>query len=79
MNKNLLSVFSAFVMMLCVNSAMAQNRYIDEVFTEVSKTSNITYDSNYAINLLFGQPIPGLGSSPIWNEPLRCDVILANL
>ena len=74
MNKNLLSVFGAFVMMFCVNSAMAQNRYIDQVFTEVSKASNITYDSNYAINLLFGQPIPGLGSSPIWNEPLRCDV-----
>ncbi|MFY8108525.1 MAG: carboxylesterase family protein, partial [Bacteroidia bacterium] len=74
MNKNLLSVFGAFVMMLCVNSTMAQNRYIDEVFTEVSKSSNILYDTNYAINLLFGQPIPGLGTSPVWNEPLICDV-----
>lgn len=74
MNKNLLSVFGAITMLFCVNSAMGQNRYINEVFTEVSKSSNIVYDSNYAINLLYGKGIPGLSTSPIWKENLLCDV-----
>ncbi|MFY8021096.1 MAG: T9SS type A sorting domain-containing protein [Bacteroidia bacterium] len=74
MNKNLLSVFGAITMLFCVNSAMGQNRYINEVFTDVSKSSNIVYDSNYAINLLFGKGIPGLSTSPIWKENLLCDV-----
>ena len=74
MNKNLLSVFGAITMLFCVNSAMGQNRYINEVFTDVSKSSNIVYDSNYAINLLYGKGIPGLSTSPIWKENLLCDV-----
>ncbi len=78
MNKKLLSVFALFTSMFALNEATAQNRYLDEVFTSVSKSSNVVYDTNYAINLLFGNPNPQIPaqftSSPVWSEKLKCDI-----
>jgi alpha/beta superfamily hydrolase len=48
----------------------AQTRYIDEVFQNFSKVSNMEYDSNRAINLQFQ---PGV-NSPIITTKLRCDI-----
>jgi hypothetical protein len=78
MKKKLLSVFALATSMFALNEATAQNRYLDEVFTSVNKSSNVVYDTNYAINLLFGNPNPQIPalftSSPVWSENLKCDI-----
>ena len=45
-----------FGLVICVNLAWAQNRYLDEVFTTVDTTANVVYGVNYGI--LSGTPIP---------------------
>lgn len=54
----------------------AQIRYIDEVFTDVIRQTNVIYDTNIAVNLLFGVPgvPPALSGSPLWGESLVCDI-----
>ncbi|MCK6611442.1 MAG: T9SS type A sorting domain-containing protein [Bacteroidia bacterium] len=71
MNKKLLSTFALGAALITAGNLNAQTRYMDEVFSDVSKTSNIVYDSNYAINILYGN-VPGL--PPIFKEGLKCDV-----
>lgn len=62
--------------MFTVINANAQTRYIDEIFTNVSRQNNVVYDSNIAVNLLFGTPglPPSLNGSPLWMENLVCDI-----
>ena len=78
MKKKLLSVFALVTSMLALNEATAQNRYLDEVFTSVNKSSNVVYDTNYAINLLYGNTSPDIPiaftASPVWVEKLKCDI-----
>jgi hypothetical protein len=78
MKKKLLSVFALATSMLALNEASAQNRYLDEVFTSVSKSSNVVYDTNYAINLLYGNTNPAIPApfttTPVWAEKLKCDI-----
>lgn len=68
MKKNLLKFISVFAFgAVCLN-ANAQKRYVDEVFSNVLKTTNIEYDSNRAINI-FPPNTP-----PIITTKLRCDI-----
>lgn len=60
-------------MLFASGSLMAQNlRYVDDVFTDVVKESNVVYDSNRSVNILYGSPIPG--QLPIITVNLKCDV-----
>jgi hypothetical protein len=53
---------------LVSGSSIAQERYLDELFTDVDVTSNVTFGSNY--NFLLGSPTP--------NFQLRTDVYAPN-
>ncbi len=57
-----------------MNKLSAQRRYLDPVFASVLKTSNITFDTNRSVNLLYGQPIPGYGTQPLFTDNLLMDV-----
>ncbi len=70
MKKQLLKGFAIIATLFAVN-ASAQTRFIDQVFPGVTKTSNIMYDSNAAVNLLYGQ-VPGI--QPLFSNKLMCDV-----
>jgi hypothetical protein len=77
MKKNLLNMLLTAMLMLSIAGANAQKRYIDEIFSSVDKQTNILYDSNYALNLLYGQPAPvppSLSGNPFYMAKLRCDV-----
>lgn len=76
MKRKLLSMFMLGAITALVNQAVAQVRYIDEVFTSVNKQSNVTYSTNQAVNLLFGNQLvpPQLSGSPVWAESLVCDI-----
>lgn len=67
MKKNLLNLFTALALIATCMNANAQKRYVDEVFTNVLKTSNIEYDSNRSINIFAQTP-------PIITTQLRCDI-----
>jgi hypothetical protein len=70
MKKTLLKGLALVAGMVALQ-ATAQTRYIDQVFANVSKTSNVMYDSNAAVNLLYGQ-VPGI--QPIFSNKLMCDI-----
>jgi hypothetical protein len=80
MKRKLLSMFMLGAVTALVNNALAQVRYIDEVFSNVNKQSNVTYSTNQAVNLLFGNPAvpPQLSTSPLWSEDLVCDIYSPN-
>lgn len=61
----------AIVASFCALNAEAQVRYIEPMFGGVNKTSNVMYDSNAAVNILYGQ-VPGI--QPLFSNKLRCDV-----
>ena len=70
MKKQLLKGLAIIATLFAVN-ASAQTRYIDQVFPGVTKTSNIMYDSNAAVNVLYGQ-VPGIPA--LFSNKLKCDV-----
>lgn len=77
MKNNLLrTVFAAFVLFAALSSQAQNRRYIDRVFADVTKTSNIMYDSNWAMNLLYGaQGLPTqYTSSPVYMSQQKCDI-----
>jgi acetyl esterase/lipase len=70
MKKQLLKGLAIVASMFAL-SAEAQVRYIEPMFGGVNKTSNVMYDSNAAVNILYGQ-VPGI--QPLFSNKLRCDV-----
>ncbi|MDZ4667301.1 MAG: T9SS type A sorting domain-containing protein [bacterium] len=70
MKKQLLKGLAIVASMFAL-SAQAQVRFIDPVFAAVTKTSNVMYDSNAAVNILFGQ-VPGI--QPLFSNKLMCDI-----
>lgn len=73
MKKLLLQVFAIVTTVAIVNKASAQVRYLDPVFSSVNKTSNIEYDSNRSLNILYGTPYP-IGNQPFITFKLKCDI-----
>lgn len=71
MKKNLLNLLACFVALVFTSQAQAQKRYVDDIFSSVLVQSNIEYDSNRSINILYGQ-VPG--QLPIITVKLKCDV-----
>lgn len=71
MKKNLLKGLAVAALGMLGLQTNAQVRYIDPVFNDVTKTANIMYDSNMAVNILFGQ-VPGI--QPLFSNKLMCDV-----
>lgn len=71
MKKNLLNSAMLTVLLALGIMAQAQVRFVEPVFTNVTRTSNIEYDTNRAVNLLFGQ-VPG--QLPIITASLKCDI-----
>ncbi len=76
MKKNLLSIFALMAMLFAGLAGKAQVRYFAPVFADVNKISQVWYDSNYAINLLFGTPglPPSLNGSPVYMASQFVDV-----
>ena len=76
MKKNLLSIFALMAMLFAGLVGKAQVRYFAPVFTDVNKISQVWYDSNYAVNLLFGTPglPPSLNGSPVYMASQFVDV-----
>ncbi|MES2380261.1 MAG: T9SS type A sorting domain-containing protein [Bacteroidota bacterium] len=70
MKKRLLQVLSIVTLALISLGVNAQTRYVDEVFQNYNKVSDIEYDSNRTINLQYQ---PGV-NSPIITAKLRCDI-----
>ncbi|MFA6261276.1 MAG: T9SS type A sorting domain-containing protein [Bacteroidia bacterium] len=73
MKKLLLNLASGVILSAFALSASAQDsvRYVNDIFADVLVQSNIEYDSNRSINILYGQ-IPG--QLPIITVKLKCDV-----
>lgn len=71
MRKPLLKVLSAGALLLTTFAASAQTPYLDEMYANVLKQSNVVYDSNRSVNILFGQ-VPG--AQPIIGVNLTCDI-----
>ncbi len=71
MKKLLLNLFLVGAFFSIALTANAQQRYVDDIFTDVVKQSNIMYDSNRSVNILYGQ-IPG--QLPIITVNLKCDI-----
>jgi hypothetical protein len=71
MKKTLLKLTAVACLIITGVVAQAQTRFVDPVFTNVIKTSNIEYDTNRSINLLFGL-VPG--QQPIITASLKCDI-----
>lgn len=76
MKKQLLQLALVFAATLIGLSSNAQKRYIDDVFTNIDKTSSIPYDSNRSFNILFGSgyPVPAVNGSPFISANLVCDI-----
>jgi len=76
MKRKLLSILMLTGLLALFNQSSAQVRYINEIFTSVNRTVNVPYDTNVAVNLLFGntQVPPPLSGSPLWSENLICDI-----
>lgn len=75
MKKRLLNLVMMGMLTVIGNSVMAQVRYIDEIFSSVTKMSDVVYDTNIAINLLNGVPgVPAPLQGPLWTQPLVCDI-----
>jgi acetyl esterase/lipase len=71
MKKNLLNFVFTTVLIALGALAQAQVRFVEPVFTNVTRTSNIEYDTNRSVNILFGQ-VPG--QLPIITVSLKCDI-----
>lgn len=71
MKKQLLKLTMICSLILTAFTSFSQDRYVDDVFTNVLKTSNILYDTNRSVNILFGA-LPG--QLPIITANLRCDI-----
>lgn len=71
MKKHVLSILTLSMLMVISVYSNAQTRYINEVFTNVLKQTNILYDSNRSVNILF-PAVPG--QLPIITASLRCDI-----
>ncbi|MCG9880919.1 MAG: hypothetical protein MH472_10015, partial [Bacteroidia bacterium] len=69
MKKNLLKSIALVASFFAIE-AKAQVTFIDKV-SAVNVTNNIMYDSNAAVNILFGQ-VPGI--QPLFSNKLMCDV-----
>lgn len=76
MRKNLLNLTMLLCAMLFVFASTAQNRYVDDVFSNVLKSTNIKYDSNRSFNILFGSgyPVPEVNNNPFISANLVCDI-----
>ncbi len=76
MKKNLLSIFALMAMLFAGLVGKAQVRYFAPVFADVNKISQVWYDSNYAVNLLFGTPglPPSLNGSPVFMASQFVDI-----
>lgn len=76
MKKHLLYQLSFVALMLVGFSSKAQMRYFSPVFPDVTKTSQVWYDSNYAVNLLFGNTLlpPSLSGSPVYMASQFVDI-----
>lgn len=70
MKKHLLNGLAILASMFAME-ATAQTRFIDPVFAGVTKTSNVMYDSNASVNILYGQ-VPGI--QPLFSHKLKCDI-----
>jgi hypothetical protein len=67
MKKHLLSKITLIALLLIGLSTKAQVRYFSPIFPDVTKTSQIWYDSNYSINLLAGNSqVPPSLSGPLF-------------
>ncbi|MES2558413.1 MAG: T9SS type A sorting domain-containing protein [Bacteroidota bacterium] len=71
MKKQLLKLSIACGLAIAATASFAQKRYVDDIFTSVLKTSNIEYDTNRSINILYGA-VPG--QLPVITASLKCDV-----
>ncbi|MCU0441071.1 MAG: T9SS type A sorting domain-containing protein [Bacteroidia bacterium] len=71
MKKQVLSIVAMAVLTLLSVTSFAQTRYINDVFANVLKTSNVLYDTNRSVNIFF-PAVPG--QLPIITAPLRCDI-----
>ena len=76
MRKNLLNLSMMLCAMLFGFASTAQDRYVDDVFTNILKSTNIKYDSNRSFNILFGSgyPIPAVNGNPFISADLICDI-----
>ncbi len=76
MKKNLLSIFAMVMLLLVGLTSKAQVRYFAPVFENVNKISQVWYDSNYSVNLLFGVPglPPSLNGSPVYMASQFVDI-----
>lgn len=76
MKKQLLKLAMLTTGLVATSAAMAQTRYIDDVFSNYTKSANIVYDSNRSLNILYnsGYPNPTVNSSPFITANLTCDV-----
>lgn len=76
MKRLLLNLFLVIGLLAAASHANAQRRYVDAIFADISKTSNIEYDSNWSMNLLYGNPNipPPYNSSPLYMSHQKCDI-----
>lgn len=75
MKKNLQKVLALLAFSMLSFHGFTQTRYMHEVFANVSVTSNIEYDSNSSVNLLYGAPgLPPSFTGPLWFPKLMCDI-----
>lgn len=76
MRKQLLKIALLAGGIVSAGSAMAQTRYIDDVFSSYTKSAEIVYDSNRSMNILYqsGYPNPVVNNSPFITANLKCDV-----
>ncbi|MES2778906.1 MAG: T9SS type A sorting domain-containing protein [Bacteroidota bacterium] len=75
--KKLVLPFYLLIGLLTISLATsAQKRYVDDVFSEFTKVSNILYDSNRSFNILYGSgyPIPAVNSNAFITANLYCDI-----
>ena len=75
--KKLLLNFCLLLALIALGvSSQAQTRYVDDIFANALKTSNIAYDSNRSFNILYGSgyPVPAVNSSPFITANLYCDI-----
>lgn len=76
MKKQLLKLTLLCAGVISTMASIAQTRYVDDVFSDYTKSANIMYDSNRSMNILFGSgyPIPSVNQSPFITANLMCDI-----
>lgn len=75
MNKIKLKICLYLTLVFCFSfsSIYGQRRYFEQVFSTANKISNITYDSNRSVNLLFGSGHPIFNSDKFFTNNLKLD------